>query len=138
MSITVELQPVSIVGSCMSCKRGDIDDNGNIIFPYQEVFVVNFGSEEIKLCPDCASNLIGRIHDLRNDKDMIKLIKEGQDRARKQGKRIGRHRTGFDIVKALELKANGCSLREIGRQLGISYSVVNRTLKELEKKQENG
>ena len=59
------------------------------------------------------------------------LIKErvhmGINRARKQGKRLGRPKRVFDREKAA-MMLQSMSVREVARQLGISRGVIERTL----------
>ena len=61
------------------------------------------------------------------------LTSQGQERARGEGKRIGRPPvfTEEDKLRCWELRSKGCSLREIGRQIKASTSSVSRTLHEL-------
>jgi len=54
--------------------------------------------------------------------------KLGQERARREGKRIGRPPVSIDIELAGTLKRDGLSVREIARQLGVSRSLVHRVL----------
>ena len=60
------------------------------------------------------------------------LIKErvvmGLDRARKEGKPHGRPKRIFDREKARQLRADGQSLREIGKILGVSKSTLASAL----------
>ncbi len=53
----------------------------------------------------------------------------GVERARKAGKVIGRPKVQLDVDEALVLKEQGLSIREVARKLGVSRSVVHRTLK---------
>jgi putative DNA-invertase from lambdoid prophage Rac len=54
--------------------------------------------------------------------------KLGVERARREGKRIGRPPVSIDIELATTLKKDGLSLREIAKRLGVSRSVVHRVL----------
>lgn len=60
------------------------------------------------------------------------LIKErvcaGLQLAKKRGVKLGRPRVGFDINKAIKLKAEGCSWAELAKALKISSSTLKRTL----------
>jgi DNA invertase Pin-like site-specific DNA recombinase len=60
------------------------------------------------------------------------LIKEriamGLDRARKQKKTLGRPRRVFDRGKANELHAEGLSLREIAKRLGVNKGTVSAAI----------
>ena len=61
------------------------------------------------------------------------LIRErimmGLERAKRQGKRLGRPRTNVDRDTVAELKAEGLSLRAIARQTGISRTTVMELLR---------
>jgi DNA invertase Pin-like site-specific DNA recombinase len=61
------------------------------------------------------------------------LIKErvvmGLDRAKRQGKRLGRPRTFVSECKILSLKEQGKSLREIAGAVGVSHTKVARILR---------
>lgn len=54
--------------------------------------------------------------------------KLGVERARREGKRIGRPPVSIDIELAGRLKEDGLSVREIAKRLGVSRSVVHRVL----------
>ena len=56
-------------------------------------------------------------------------INAGLDRARKEGKRLGRPRKVFDRQKALRLRRKGLSIRAIAQELGVSHATVHRTLR---------
>ena len=58
-------------------------------------------------------------------------VMSGLDRARKEGKVLGRPRVGFDIAKALKLREEGLGVRRIAKQIGVSYGTVYRTLKDI-------
>ena len=47
-------------------------------------------------------------------------------RAQANGVRMGRPRAGFDYKKALELKADGWSVRKIAKEVGVSPSTIQR------------
>ena len=59
---------------------------------------------------------------------LIERTKAGLERARRQGKQIGRPRVRVDIAKALALKAEGKSIRRIATELGIGAATVHRSL----------
>ena len=65
-------------------------------------------------------------------KRMGERIKAGLQRARDEGKIFGRKKCGLDPDEVQQLKAQGMSLREIGRELGVSYMTVKRTLMAME------
>ena len=56
-------------------------------------------------------------------------INAGLDRARKEGKRLGRPRKVFDRQKALRLRRKGLSIRAIAQELAVSHATVHRTLR---------
>jgi len=58
-------------------------------------------------------------------------VKAGLDRARAQGKDLGRPSLVVDRQRVVELRRQGLPLWEIGQQLGISKSSVGRILDEL-------
>jgi len=58
-------------------------------------------------------------------------VKAGLDRARAQGKDLGRPSLVVDREKVVELRRQGLPLWEIGQKLGISKSSVGRILDEL-------
>lgn len=55
--------------------------------------------------------------------------KAGMDRARRAGKHCGRPARVFRRDQALEMKAEGQSLRAIAKKLGVSFTTVARALK---------
>jgi len=59
----------------------------------------------------------------------IDRVLAGMRRAKAQGKHIGRPPANIDVARALELKAKGISLREIGRFLGVSHAKVHAVIK---------
>jgi DNA invertase Pin-like site-specific DNA recombinase len=52
----------------------------------------------------------------------------GQERARRQGKHVGRPRAEVDLNRASELRRRGLSVRKAAEQLGVSASVLHRAL----------
>ena len=60
------------------------------------------------------------------------LIRErvmmGLERARRQGKRLGRRRVVVDRERVALLRAHGLSLREIARQMNVSKDKVARSI----------
>jgi putative DNA-invertase from lambdoid prophage Rac len=53
---------------------------------------------------------------------------DGLEKAKRDGKKIGRPRSSIDIKKALELREKGLSYREIARELKASHATVARIL----------
>jgi len=54
------------------------------------------------------------------ERDIIaERVKAGLRRARESGKRLGRPRVAVDVDKVRQMRAEGMSLREIGREVGI-------------------
>ena len=56
-------------------------------------------------------------------------VRAGMAHARAMGKKIGRPRALVDLEKVAQLRAQGLSLREIARTLGVPVSRVRRALK---------
>ena len=59
---------------------------------------------------------------------LIERTKAGLERARRQGKRIGRPRVSVDVTKALALQNEGKSIREIALKLGVGAATLHRAL----------
>jgi DNA invertase Pin-like site-specific DNA recombinase len=59
---------------------------------------------------------------------LIERTKAGLDRARRQGKRIGRPPVRVDIAKALALRGEGRSIRETAFALGVGSATLHRAL----------
>ncbi|WP_434043961.1 MULTISPECIES: helix-turn-helix domain-containing protein [Sorangium] len=53
----------------------------------------------------------------------------GQERARRQGKHVDRPRAIVDLERAIELRAQGLSIRKAAEKLGVSSSVLHRALR---------
>ncbi len=54
------------------------------------------------------------------ERDIIaERVKAGLRRARESGKRLGRPRVAVDVDKVRQMRAEGMSLRESGREVGI-------------------
>lgn len=53
----------------------------------------------------------------------------GQERARREGKHIGRPRAVVDLRRAVELRTEGLSIRKAAEKLGLSPSVLHRALR---------
>ena len=56
-------------------------------------------------------------------------VKAGLERARREGKRIGRPRTFVPVARAIGLRRKGLSYREIARRLRVGYGTLQRALK---------
>jgi putative DNA-invertase from lambdoid prophage Rac len=54
--------------------------------------------------------------------------KLGVERARREGKRIGRPPAPVDLVRALQLRGQGLSVRRTAEELGVSPSVLHRAI----------
>jgi len=52
-------------------------------------------------------------------------VRAGVRNAQAKGIKCGRPRAGFDFKKALELRKNGDSLRQIARQVGVGSTTQN-------------
>ena len=67
--------------------------------------------------------MIGAVAELERS-----LIRErvlvGLDRARKQGKKLGKPATRMDADEIYQLHANGLSLRNIAETLGVSHTLI--------------
>lgn len=62
---------------------------------------------------------------------IIERTKAGLQRAKAQGKRLGRPRVSVDRARILELKAQGLGCRKIADALGVSHqTILNRLRKE--------
>lgn len=65
------------------------------------------------------------------ERDLIReRVMAGLRRARSQGKRLGRAPT-VDAAEVNRLRAEGLSLSQIGRRVGVTRSAVSKTLKKL-------
>src|SRR6267143_5095439 len=60
---------------------------------------------------------------------LIERTRAGLERARRQGKRIGRPRVSVDLAKALALQSEGKSIREIALKLGVGAATLHRALR---------
>lgn len=59
---------------------------------------------------------------------IVERTRAGLDRARREGKHLGRPRAVFSLKSAAELRAAGASLAEISRRTGASVRTVRRRL----------
>jgi len=62
-----------------------------------------------------------------------KDIRSGIERARKEGKQIGRKKTSFNEFRAKELFKEGKSYGEVAKELGVAKSVIYNRFKNLPK-----
>lgn len=60
---------------------------------------------------------------------LIERTRAGLDRARAQGKVIGRPRARIDLAKAVALRDGGLGLREAAVKLGVGASTLSRALR---------
>jgi hypothetical protein len=71
-------------------------------------------------------------HPRRNRRTERSLITErvraGLRNARAKGKRLGRPRITLDVARVVRLRAEGRTVREIADILGVSRSLVHKTL----------
>jgi DNA invertase Pin-like site-specific DNA recombinase len=63
---------------------------------------------------------------------LIERTKAGLDAARRRGARIGRPRVHVDVARAIKLRREGLSLRNIARKLGIGCATLCRALQKAE------
>jgi putative DNA-invertase from lambdoid prophage Rac len=56
-------------------------------------------------------------------------VKAGLERARREGKRIGRPQTFVPVARAIGLRRQGLSYREIARCLHVGYGTLHRALR---------
>ena len=59
-------------------------------------------------------------------------VHAGQRRARREGRQLGRPRVVVHGARIQELRSNGASIRAIANELGLSASVVARSVRRLE------
>lgn len=64
---------------------------------------------------------------------IIDRVKAGVDRARRQGKKLGRPKVQVDLEQACRLAAEGLGSRTIAKRMGLSHGVVQRALKAYQK-----
>lgn len=64
---------------------------------------------------------------------IIERVHAGLSRARDEGVILGRPRSGFDIGRALQMKAEGAGVRRIARALGVSHGTVHNYLRSVHK-----
>ncbi len=61
---------------------------------------------------------------------LIERVRSGLAAARRRNVRLGRPKVGFDREKALQLRAQGLSYREVAQQVGVSLATIQRLVKE--------
>lgn len=59
---------------------------------------------------------------------LIERTRAGLDRARRQGKRLGRPRMEFDLKQARAMRTQGMSIRGVAAKLGVGVATVHRAL----------
>lgn len=60
---------------------------------------------------------------------LIARTRAGLERARRQGKTLGRPRRNFDLKQALELREQGLSVRQLAQHLRVPRSTIDRVLR---------
>ncbi len=60
---------------------------------------------------------------------IIERTRAGLDEARRRGVRLGRRPTRIDLDHALQLRAEGWTIRSVAQELGVARSVVHRAVK---------
>jgi DNA invertase Pin-like site-specific DNA recombinase len=109
VSTIAELNEAKVGVYCLSEHISTMDDN-----PYAKVTLAIFAAlAEVEL---------GLIRE---------RVRAGVKRAQDNGVKFGRPHVGFDIAKALKLRAEGVSIRKIAKQLGVSKSTLSTRLKEV-------
>ena len=73
-------------------------------------------------------HVVGAVAQFERDL-IVERVRAGMAHARAMGKRIGRPPAVVDVEKVAQLRAQGLSLREIARTLGVPVSRVRRALK---------
>lgn len=63
-------------------------------------------------------------------KNLKQNVKSGLERARKQGKKLGRPKNKINHYEVIRLKEKGLSLRNIAKEMNISLGAVQRCLEE--------
>lgn len=64
------------------------------------------------------------------ERDLIRdRVKCGLERAKQKGVRLGRPKLEVNTYRVRQLRGSGMSLREIGKELGVSYGSVRRILR---------
>ena len=59
---------------------------------------------------------------------LVERTRAGLERARREGKHIGRPRAQVDLQKALRLRQKGLGLRTVAREVGVGASTLSRLL----------
>lgn len=89
---------------------------------YQEPFIDTLGE-----FGDLLAAFVAKIAELERKRIQAR-IHAGLDRARSQGKVLGRRRLVVDRSKVWALRDRGKSIREIGEALGLSHGTVQRAI----------
>jgi putative DNA-invertase from lambdoid prophage Rac len=61
---------------------------------------------------------------------LVARTHDGLDRARAQGKRLGRPRVLVDVGRAVQLRREGTSMREVAKMLGVGVGTLTRALRQ--------
>ena len=70
---------------------------------------------------------LGAIAEFERD-TIIERVKSGIERAKANGVKLGRPRTGFDVHRALQMKQGGSSWGDIAKELKVSSATLRRGL----------
>lgn len=62
---------------------------------------------------------------------LVERTRAGLERARREGKRLGRPPAVIDLEKARTLRSQGLALREVARQLGVGSATLHRALRDV-------
>lgn len=74
----------------------------------------------------CAEDCHSKVHE--KDMTVTNLIRAGIARAKAQGIKCGRPKVAFDAHKAIQMRKDGVSLRNIAKELGVGAGTVYRAL----------
>lgn len=83
------------------------------------------GTKTIPLCHGCHE----KVH-CKSFTDVRGLIKKGIQRAREEGKHVGRPKIKLDLRKIADLYASGLSQREIAKKFKVSEGTISRALQD--------
>lgn len=73
---------------------------------------------------------LGAIAEFERD-TIIERVRSGIQRAKANGVRLGRPRTGFDVNRALAMKREGGSWGDVSKELKVSSATLRRTVSPL-------
>lgn len=79
---------------------------------------------------DCEVLVVALGHD-PNDDTASARVKRGMDRARGEGRHLGRPRVAVDVEAAARMFHQGVSLKEIARRLDSNRNTIRRRLHEI-------